>query len=210
MKVKKLDMGFAVAGSVMTIVFIMIVNFITSPGYSWFIYPAFSVAFLIIGLYSMVNRLHKQLSISYSVLIITFLIVTNYLNTPDYPWFLYGVFPIIWWPILVHLGDRAGSMKVAVIGSSSIILYYVILNIFLAPGYLWAIYPAFAVLWWPLSIYHAGKRAYFEFSVHASLLITVFFITANLISTPTTIWAVYPIFVVLWWPLSMYYFVHKR
>lgn len=210
MNVKKLDMGFAVAGSVMTIVFFMIVNFITSPGYSWFIYPAFAVSFLIIGLYSLINRMHKQLSISYSVLIITFLIVTNYLNTPDYPWFLYAIYPIIWWPILVHLGDRAGSMKVAVIGSSSIILYYAILNIFLAPGYPWAIYLAFAVLWWPLSIYHAGKRTYYKFSVHASLLITVFFITANLISTPTTIWAVYPIFVVLWWPLSMYYFVHKR
>lgn len=194
----------------MTIVFLTVVNIITSPGYSWFIYPGFAVAFLTIGLYSMKHRMHKQLAISYSVLIIVFLLVTNYLNTPDYPWFLYAVFPIIWWPILVHLGEKAGSMKVAVIGSSSIILYYAILNILLAPGYPWAIYPAFVVLWWPLSIYHAGKRAYFMFSVHASLLITVFFITVNWVSSPTAIWAVYPIFVVLWWPLSMYYFVHKR
>ncbi|MET4562548.1 hypothetical protein ABIA69_003739 [Lysinibacillus parviboronicapiens] len=44
-----------------------------------------------------------------------------------------------------------------------------------------------------------------EFSVWGSSLIIALFIFINLYYTPNTIWAIYPIFVILWWPLSMYF-----
>ncbi|MGE7842777.1 permease prefix domain 1-containing protein [Lysinibacillus sp. NPDC093712] len=44
-----------------------------------------------------------------------------------------------------------------------------------------------------------------EFSLWGSGLITAFFIFINLYYTPNTIWAIYPIFAILWWPLSMYF-----
>lgn len=207
---KKFDLGFAVAGCVMSIVFFMLVNFLTSPQYPWFIYPSFALLFWPIGLYCVKYGKHKQLSLIYSALIIAFLTAENYINSPQYPWSIYAIYPIFWWPILVHLEKRARTMTVALAGSISIILYYSILNVLLSPAYPWAIYPAFVVLWWPLVIYHTKKKTFFEFSIHASMLISVFFICVNIISTPNTIWAVYPIFCVLWWPLSMYYFVFKR
>ncbi|WP_188455972.1 hypothetical protein [Virgibacillus oceani] len=207
---KKLDAGFAVAGSVMTIVFLVLVNLLTGTGYLWFIYPSFAILLWPIGLYCVQRKRQRLLSICYSVLIIAYLIFENYTNSPDHPWVLYIVYPIIWWPILVFLGKRAKAMPVAWIGSISIILYYAVLNINLSPQYPWAIYPAFVVLWWPLSLYHAKRKTYFLFSIHASIFISVFFIAVNAVSTPDTIWAVYPIFCVLWWPLSMYYFVYKR
>ncbi|UFU00221.1 hypothetical protein KO561_04520 [Radiobacillus kanasensis] len=203
---KKYDVGFAVAGSMMSIFFIFLVNFLTSPNYYWFIYPCFALLFWPVSVYSMKKRKHVQLAYLHSIIIIAFLIIENYLKTPDYPWFLYAVFPILWWPILASLGKRAKSLSVALIGSSSIIIYYIVLNVLLAPGFPWVIFPAFAVLWWPLSIYHAQRKTFKTFSVHASLLIIVFFITVNVITTPNEIWAVYPIFGTLWWPLSMYHF----
>jgi len=207
---KKFDIGFTVAGSVMSIVFLMLVNFLTNPHYPWFIYPTFVLLLWPIGLYCVKNGKHKQLSLTYSALIIAFLTVENYINSPQYPWSIYAIYPIFWWPILVHLEKRARTMTVALAGSISIILYYSILNVLLSPAYPWVIYPAFVVLWWPLAIFHTKKKTFFEFSIHASLLISIFFICVNVISTPDTIWAVYPIFCVLWWPLSMYYFVFKR
>jgi hypothetical protein len=207
---KRFDVGFAVAGSVMCIIFITLVNYLTSPGYLWFIYPLLAVLVWPIGLYSIKNKKHKLLAIVCSTLIIGFLIIENLIESPNYPWSLYAIFPIIWWPTLIFLGERAKTMPVAWIGSTSIILYYAILNVLLAPGYPWVIYPAFAVLWWPLSLYHAQKKTFVSFSMYASLFISVFFIIVNIISSPGTIWAVYPIFCVLWWPLSMYYFVYKR
>lgn len=44
-----------------------------------------------------------------------------------------------------------------------------------------------------------------EFSIWGSSLIIAFFIFINLYYTPNTIWAIYPIFAILWWPLSMYF-----
>lgn len=204
------DIGFVVAGSIMTIVFLILVNMIAGPDYPWVIYPAFAIVLWMAGYYFIRKRKHKQISLFYSLIIILFIIITNYLNTPEYPWFLYAIYPILLWPFLVCLGEKAKTMAAALFGSISVIIYYFILNMIFSPQYLWVIYPAFVVLWWPLSLYHAKNKTYFQFSIHASLFISLFFICVNVISSPNTIWAVYPIFCVLWWPLSMYYFVHKR
>lgn len=207
---KKFHTDFAVAGSVMSIIFFMIANFLTSPHTLWFIYPTFVMLLWPIGLYCANNRKFKHLSIFCSGLLITFLIAENLIDSPQYPWSLFAIYPILFWPILTCLGKYAKTLTVALIGSMSIILYYTVLNMILSPQYIWAIYPAFAVLWWPLSVYHMRNKTYFLFSIHASLLTIVFFTTVNAITTPHTIWAVYPIFCVLWWPLIMYYYVYKR
>ncbi|MBV7508690.1 2TM domain-containing protein [Bacillus sp. sid0103] len=207
---KKFDAGFAAAGSVMSIIFFILVNYLTSPHYPWFIYPSIVLLLWPIGLYCLKNGKHKHLSLSYSALIIAFLTVENYLYSPYSHWSLYAIYPIFWWPILIYLKKHALTLTVALAGSTSIILYYAILNLLLSPGYPWVIFPTFAIVWWPLAIYHAKKKTFFEFSIHATLIIAVFFIILNVISTPHTVWAVYPIFCILWWPLSMYYFVYKR
>lgn len=48
-------------------------------------------------------------------------------------------------------------------------------------------------------------RLNLEFSIWGSGLIIAFFVFINLYYTPNTIWAIYPIFAILWWPLSMYF-----
>ncbi|RDW21108.1 hypothetical protein CWR48_03900 [Oceanobacillus arenosus] len=207
---RKYGVGFTVAGSFMTIAFLIIVNLLTSPEHIWFIYPSIGLLLWPVGLYCMKNKLHKLFSILCSAIIIIFLVMENYLETPEYPWALYAVFLILWWPILMILEKRAGNFTISLIGSAIFIIYYLMLNIFLEPGYPWVIFPAFAVLWWPLTIYHVSRKSYFKYAIHASLFVSIFFITVNAVSTKHTIWAIYPIFAVLWWPLSMYYFVYRR
>ena len=207
---KKYEMGFVVTGSVMTIVFLVLINFLTSAQYPWFIYPTLAILLFPLGLYCVREKKYTLFSVLGSFLLLLYLIIVNYINTPSYPWFSYAAAPIVMWPALVVLGKRAKSMATALIGSIAFILYYILLNIFLAPQVPWAIFPAFVILWWPLSLYHIKQKSNFGFSITASLFISVFFISVNAIFSPQDIWAVYPIFAVLWWPLSMYYFVHKR
>ncbi|MFB6467451.1 hypothetical protein ACE38V_11650 [Cytobacillus sp. Hz8] len=207
---KNYNLGFAVAGSIMTIVFLIIVNLITSSMYLWFFYPMFAILFWPIGVYCARKGRFELLSLLYSLLIIGFLVIENIVYSPEHPWSLYTILPILWWPILMYLKEYARTLTTAIIGSISIILYYTILNMAISPEFPWAIFPAFAVLWWPLSLYHARKKTFVAFSVSASLFISIFFIIVNAVTTPNDIWAVYPIFTILWWPLSMYYFVYKR
>ncbi len=44
------------------------------------------------------------------------------------------------------------------------------------------------------------------FSIWGSILIISLFVFTNLYYSPNVIWFVYPTFVVLWWPLSMFYY----
>ncbi|TBV86224.1 hypothetical protein EW028_17360 [Lysinibacillus sp. OL1] len=202
--------NFSIVGSLMTMIFLGAVNYTTSPQTMWFVYPCLLLLLWPITLFFMAKKLYKQYSIVCSALIITFLIVENYIYAPDHLWFVYAIYPIIWWPILMYLDEKAKTLKTALIGCASTIIYYSILNIIVSPQYPWAIYPAFLVIWWPLALYHAQRKTFVAFSVTATILISIFFITVNVVSSPSVIWAIYPIFVTLWWPLSMYFYVYKR
>ncbi|SHH78281.1 hypothetical protein SAMN02745823_01005 [Sporobacter termitidis DSM 10068] len=48
------------------------------------------------------------------------------------------------------------------------------------------------------------------YSIAGSILIILLVVFANFYYTPGVIWCVYPIFAVLWWPLSMLYLYLKR
>ena len=206
----KIDKYFLLSGSIMTILFFVIVNLFTGADYPWSIYPLFAILIGTTSVIFGVAERYKQQAIFISGLSIVLLLLINVMHSPSFPWFLFAVYPILWWPILVSLGERAKSIQIAIIGSMCTIVYYFILNMFFAPNYLWFIYPTFLVLWWPLSIFHTQRKTFYIYSVHGSVLISLFFIIVNLISSPGTVWAIYPIFAVLWWPLSMYYFYNKK
>src|SRR6476619_2162066 len=97
---KTYNVGFVVAGSVMTILFLIIVNFITSFQHLWFIYPAFALLLSLFSILFIQNKKLAVFSILSSMLMMIFLFVQNYLYTPNYPWFLYAVAPLVVWPIL--------------------------------------------------------------------------------------------------------------
>lgn len=207
---KNYQRGFLFTGSVLTIAFLIAVHYITKAQYPWFIYPTLLLLLIPLGLYCIFEKKYTLFSLAGSFLILIYLVTENYINTPDYPWILYAAAPIILWPVLSLLGKRNKNIFVASFVSILFIMYYSILNIYLAPSYPWAIFPAFVILWWPLTIYHVKKKTYFMFSINSSIYISLFFIAVNINFSPGTIWAVYPIFGVLWWPLSMYYYYYKQ
>lgn len=198
----------AISGAAMLILSAVCINLILTPEHLWFPEAIFFVIWWPLGVYIAKRPHSKALSILGSLLIMAMLVIENLVYSPEYLWFLYAVFPILWWPIIKLLPKLAASKAFAVISSIIIISYYAALNLFFAPGYPWFIYPAFAVLWWPLVHWLGGKGRGFAFSVAGCGLIILFFIIVNIVSSPRAVWAVYPIFAVLWWPLSIYF--HKR
>ncbi|MXQ53413.1 hypothetical protein [Shimazuella alba] len=208
---KKKHIGFATFGSLLTILFLYVVNQITNPEYPWFIFPTFALLLWPITLLLVTRGKHKLYAVICSLMIIALFILNNfYFSDTSHPWFLYPSYLLLWWPITLFVGKRAKTLTFAIIASTSTILYYSLLNISLSPEYPWAIYPAYLVLWWPISLYFARQKNHFGLSLAGSLLTTLFFIVVNVVSTPDQIWAVYPIFLILWWPLSMYYYEERK
>lgn len=206
---KSKQLAFSVTGSLMTILFLFIVNMQTTPDHLWFIDPTFGILHWPLAMAFAARGKIKQFALYDSLLIIAFLFTENMLYSPDHPWFLYAAFAVVWWPILMYAGRFAKTFAMAVIGSIGVIVSYTLLNVNLSPEFPWAIFPAFAVLWWPLAIYCGIVRQWFLFSVLGSVLSAAFFITLNAITT-TEVWAIYPIFALAWWPLSMYYYSRNR
>jgi len=199
----------AVIGGLTIISLSIVINYIYSPSYIWFFYPAFAVIWWPLSVFLMKPGTAKPYSVIGSLIILAFFAVDNFMNSPSYPWVLFTVYPVLLWPAFVFLGRKVRGLPVALGLSTVGIVYYILLNILISPGFPWAIFPVYVLLWWPLGAALARSRHIMLFSVSGTLLSTAFFISLNVIATPQTIWAVYPIFALIWWPLAIYYFVHK-
>ncbi len=197
---------FSIIGTVIIMGVLVSINSLTSSPYPWSIYPILTLLWWPLTVYCASTKRYKLLSIVGTGLIISTLIFINYYPTGSHPWFLYAAFPILWWPLSTLLGKRARTVGFAVVSSIVLIGYYTALNFLLSPGYLWFIYPAFAILWWPMALYFGKRKQGLAFSICGTLLSSGFFILVNHLTTPDVLWAVYPIFIMLWWPLSLTFF----
>ncbi len=202
--------AFSLAGSAMTIGFLAAVNMQTSPEHPWFLHTVLPLVWWPVSVHFGRRGRARALSVVGSALTIAWLAVENLLFSPGHLWVLYAIWPILMWPVVMLLGRRAGSLWFANLCCAATILYYTALNVFYSPGHPWAIYPAFSVLWWPLSLFFSRRRLWFGYSVAGSLLVTAFFVTVNLVTSPGVLWAVFPVFAVAWWPLAFYWFHHRR
>ena len=201
--------AFAAAVAAMSTLFFVIVNFMFSPGYLWFYYPVFAVLWFPLAALFLPRR-PTAFALAGSALSAGFLVAVNLQNSPGHPWFLYACWPLVWWPIIMALGKKAGTLWFAALCAGLTIAWYAALNIFVSPGYPWALCPAFAVVWWPMTLFFARRRRWFGYSVAGTVLMAVFFAALNLVSSPAVPWAVFPVFAALWWPLSVYFFQYKR
>lgn len=135
-----------------------------------------------------------------------FLIVINAMFSPEHPWALYAIAPLVWWFFSDRFIHKLGDVKYSFRVIGGFIVYYGLLNVLLAPGHPWIIYIVFVLLFWPLSLMYSVDRNHFRYSMRCTGLFMIFIMVVNLVTTPDEIWAIYPIFGVLWWPLSIYHF----
>lgn len=202
--------SFSIVGSAICMFFLVMLNYFLTPTLDWSIYPCIALLLWPLSMYFVYRQNLKQFAFFTSSVFIILLMVINLRETPDVLWVLYALYPLVFWPVFTAFGKKAYTMTAAVIGATTTIIYYALLNIAFSPSYPWIIAIIFAVGWWPLSLYHAKHKNFFAFSIQASIWISAFVIGMNWAFSPSVIWAIYPIFAVVWWPISMYFFSAKR
>lgn len=205
---KKTQFSFAVTSAIFCSLFFMATNYMTTD-YIWCIYPIYAIMFWPLGVYLFQSKNIKRYSVIGSLLTIGMLTFCNLYTSSGHFWFLYIVLPMIWWPVCIGMGSRALSFGFTLFSFLMIGSSYVLLNIFYSPGHPWSIYVLYVLIWFPLLSYFHGKYKSLTVAVIGTIIHGVFFTVVNAITSPHTIWAVYPIFAILWWPLSVYYFVTK-
>ena len=200
---------FSIIASVAVVLIALILNLTFTPSEIWFHYPALLVIWWPLSFFFNGRRMKKIYSITASLFLMGFLTFENFLRSPEIPWVLFACYPVILWPVSVYLKQHMGKLNIALPFSTICIAYYAALNLFVFTGFPWAIYPAYAILWWPLAAAAPEKKKALFMSIAGTILTSALFIATNLVASPDAVWAVYPIFGLVWWPLSVYYFVYR-
>jgi hypothetical protein len=108
------------------------------------------------------------------------------------------------------------SLAFSIWGSILILGLVLFINLYYTPNVIWFVYPAFAVIWWPMSLYFHwlhiknDMRIGFAFSLCGFILILSLMLFINFYYTPGTIWFVYPVFGAVWWPLAMLFYTLRQ
>lgn len=194
--------GAALIMSALIIAYFTVINLLLTPGRFWAIYPIYFALWWPLGLYFTGRGYHKAFSIIGAALTIAFLIASNLVETA-YPWALYACYPVVWWPVAMCFGKRLGGFKFSLVCSVCTLAWYGALNILLAPAVPWVMFVAYGLLWWLLSVTFYGRRRPHIYAAIMSAISIAFFIAVNAIFSPGAIWAVYPVFAVLWWPMTL-------
>jgi hypothetical protein len=144
-----------------------------------------------------------QTSVCFSGGIILTVMILNLL-TPGYPWCLFPIFGILWWPLSAYFAGRKEPLRFAAYGTGLLWALFLLTYLFFTPhAHPWFLYPALGVFWWPLSVWGARVGAR-KFSITAALHVILTLLTINLITTPNFWWWIYPSILVLWWPAAVY------
>lgn len=107
--------------------------------------------------------------------------------------------------------DRRNGLSLAfsIWGSVLILALTLFINFYYTPDVIWFVYPAFAVVWWPMTMFFHwlrhknGTHIGFPYAVCGFCLIVGLMLFINLYCSPKVIWFVYPAFAAVWWPLAM-------
>lgn len=89
---------------------------------------------------------------------------------------------------------------------------FLFINFYYTPGQIWFVYPVFAVIWWPMSLYFyrihkkSGRSTAFPYAVSSFILIMALLLFINFYYTPHIIWVIYPAFALIWWPLGTLFY----
>ena len=200
----KKSFAFSATASLLLIAFFFTINFVTSWSHPWFIYPAFAVLWWPLAMFFSANKNFKAFSIAGSLLTTVFFVLVNYITSPAYPWFIYPVFLVMWWPMSMYIAGTKRYKLFSVVASFYTIAFFLVVNLVSSPNTIWFIYPAFAILWWPLSYITCSAKRYKLYSVLASIYFVAFLALVNYITSPGYAWFYYPAYAVIWWPLSMF------
>jgi hypothetical protein len=144
-----------------------------------------------------------QTSLFFAGAIAVSMITLNIL-TSSFPWCIYPVFGVLWWPLSVFFAGRKQPLLYAAAGTALLWALFLLTYLFASFGaHPWFLYPMLGTFWWPLSVWgsSAGAR---RFSVTATLYIILMLLVINLLASPGYWWWIYPSIFVIWWPVSQY------
>ncbi|SDD07964.1 hypothetical protein SAMN05421663_106192 [Terribacillus halophilus] len=187
--------------------FSVYINMMTTPQEIWYTYSL--GAAIIIALQILLPKQLTFVTWVSAIIVGAVLVRENFLDSPSYPWYLYTIGGLVLWAVAVTFRKHLANLGIACLVSLTVCLYYFSLHSYFGHENPWYGFIIFTMSWWPLSIIGHRTSSLF-FSVIGFGSLSVFFLFVNIAYSPSVIWAIYPIFGAAWWPLTAYFYSHRR
>jgi hypothetical protein len=194
---------FSVLGALAVFIWYGALNILLEPGSPWSIFVAFAAAWAPLSVYYYGRGKAVRYALVMTALSAVFFTAVNIIYSPGAVWAFYPVFAMLWWPLSVFYYGRREPVRYAAVMTGLSIAFFAAMNLLYTPGTPWAFYPAFALVWWPMTLFFARKTAWITYSIAGSLLTVAFLAAVNLLYSPGTPWVFYPAFALAWWPMTM-------
>lgn len=207
---KRAWFAYSVAAYILTVVFLSAVNYITSPSFPWSVFPAMGMIWWPAGVLAARKKNTLGFSVFGALLVIGTLVVINLITSPSLLWSIFAALGVIWWPAGVFFTRKKSALGLSLFGALLVIGTLIAINLITSPSFLWSIFTALGILWWPAAVLFAKKKSAFGFSLVGSLLAMALLAAINFMTSPGFPWCVFPLFGILWWPLSVYFHVTRR
>ncbi|MBN2883437.1 MAG: hypothetical protein JXN10_07905 [Clostridia bacterium] len=197
---------YSLAMSIISIAHLVLLNYLTVPGTPWFLYSVYPLLLWPTVMYMGKHAARIPFALAGSLIGIIFYLGLNLFIFQGHPWILYLILPLVWWPVSTAFKKVANTLPYLFVSITIFTLYYGLLNIFISPGHFWSLYLLYPYAWAAIGIYFGRRKMALGLAVAATVITALFCSVLNIILTPDTIWAVFPVFAILWWPISVYFF----
>jgi len=196
--------------SSMIIGYLALVNLLETPETIWVTYAGVLLwwpVILIIG--------KKADSVAFSIIVsfttFAYYIILYFVQTPEaHPWYLYLIFPLVWYPVTMFYRGTVNQHRFTIVSAIAFIAYYFTLNMIVTPNRYWFVEIILIASWVTIGRVFGSENKRFLLSVTGTLITISYFAVINYIYSPMVIWAVYPAFAIIWWPLSYYFFKVRK
>lgn len=206
---KKTIKIYSLISSLLMCGYFVVINLLTSS-ILWFPYVVFPILLWPVIMFLGKKAASITFAVLGSVVAIGYYTLLNMFLSPAHPWIIYMILPILWWPVSIGLVSKI-SEKLFIYGSATIfMIYYSLINVFVSPSHPWSLYLLYPIAFIIIGLLFGRKKKDLAMAISGAIITITFFTITNWLITPETIWAVFPIFIVLWWPLSVYYFKPKN
>ncbi len=93
---------------------------------------------------------------------------------------------------------------------------FVFMNFYYTPNVIWFVFPLFCILWWPGVLFFKcrqvkyNKKFNLPFAIYGATLLVFLFAFIDYYYTDMIYWFIYPTFVIVWWPISVFFHNQKK
>ena len=194
---------FSVLASALTLAYYGALNLWLEPGSPWILFVGFALLWWPLSVFFHGKHKPHVYAAVMTALTAAFLVAVNLVYSPGVFWAFLPVFALLWWPLSVYFHGKHKPHVYAAVMTALTAAFLVAVNLVYSPGVFWAFLPVFALLWWPLTLCFARRRAWRAYAVTMSLLTAAALAAVNLMTSPGFLWCVFPALAILWWPLAM-------